>query len=813
LTDIRAGYDYVKQAPLLQRLAVSAVLFSVLYFSVSYPFGQAVSAAFSNEADLAGFLGLFKGVSGALMFVAALLIANRLYARIGIVLALLLLPITYLLGFGLFALSFTLVSAVIVRLAQFVVLSGIGDGAYSAFFNVVPAERRAQVRAFDSGVPSQIGVVLSGILLILGGRVLSTSAIFGMGMIVALICAWVVWGMRRSYLEALMAALRAGRLEIFTQGERIFAGLSGDGDALRTVTRALSDPKPATRQIAAEMLGRIGAESAALVMITALGDESPPVRAALVRSLGQMSARQAARPVTGLLQDESPEVRMAALAALPGLIDPGEYLGASTLIRPLLSDPHFGVRLQAALNLADCGEANLALRSLLDSLDGTRDQHEHSQLLRSFAPVLEAADPASQDASLANAALVRFLEDGSPAVRQAACQGLAGGAIPAALNALADRLADPVEAVREQAGRSLKLAGGRAVPLVLARLQAGGQTGILLDALPPGEAGIVEPLRSFARQELQRLQFWRQAARALPDSGRAGKFLLFLLEDRAVRAEQHLIKVIGLLGNADVMELVGRTLRTGDSETRAAAVEALDTLGDKQLVKAILPVLEPAPVEDAPGPEQAGRMEKALSDLLADEDAWLRAAAIRMTGEMGLVNLIPVIRQMNIHPDALIAEAARDALHQMGENVETLQTLSLVERTLLLKEVPLFGDLSPDDLAQVAQTAGERWFPDGAVICAEGEPGDEMFIIASGRARVTKQANGTVQELAIREAGEFIGEMAVIESEPRAATVSAVGETRTLTIGAETFKAILRDRPEVTLALLRGLSRRLRQRG
>ena len=340
LTDIRAGFDYVKRTPLLLLLAFSAVLFSILYFSVAFPFGRAVSAAFTSEADLAGFLGAFKGITSALMFVAALLIANRLYARIGIVFALLILPITYLLGFGLFALSFSLTSAVIVRLVQLVVLSGIGDGAYSAFFNVAPAEQRARVRAFDAGVPSQIGVILSGILLILGAHVLTNVEIFMMGMVVAAVCAFVVWRMRRSYGDALVAALRAGRVEVFTGGERIFTGLAGDMDATRIVISALEDHRPASQQLAAEMLARMGATFAVPALVGRLADSNDEVRVAIIHALGQLGDRQAAAPVAARLQDGSPAVRSAALEALASLSGPagGEY---SNLVRPLLSDPVF----------------------------------------------------------------------------------------------------------------------------------------------------------------------------------------------------------------------------------------------------------------------------------------------------------------------------------------------------------------------------------------------------------------------------------------------------------------------------------------
>jgi CRP/FNR family cyclic AMP-dependent transcriptional regulator len=130
----------------------------------------------------------------------------------------------------------------------------------------------------------------------------------------------------------------------------------------------------------------------------------------------------------------------------------------------------------------------------------------------------------------------------------------------------------------------------------------------------------------------------------------------------------------------------------------------------------------------------------------------------------------------------------------------------------LLREIPLFSDLSADDLVQVAQTAGERWFEDGQIICRQNETGEELFVIASGEVRVTKLEQGQERQLAVRKAGEFIGEMSIIESAPRFAMVTAIGDVRTLVINTAAFKDILLERPEVAMAVMRGLSHRLRER-
>ena len=87
-----------------------------------------------------------------------------------------------------------------------------------------------------------------------------------------------------------------------------------------------------------------------------------------------------------------------------------------------------------------------------------------------------------------------------------------------------------------------------------------------------------------------------------------------------------------------------------------------------------------------------------------------------------------------------------------------------------------------------------------------------MYVLAQGQVRVTKGAGETEKYLATRYAGDFIGEMAIIEALPRSSTVRAEGEVRTLVIDGEPFKTILHDRPEVALALLRSAHRRLREK-
>ena len=141
--------------------------------------------------------------------------------------------------------------------------------------------------------------------------------------------------------------------------------------------------------------------------------------------------------------------------------------------------------------------------------------------------------------------------------------------------------------------------------------------------------------------------------------------------------------------------------------------------------------------------------------------------------------------------------------------METLTTLSPMERVLFLRKVPLFAELPPPDLLPIAEIASEAVYADGETIAEQGDAGDEMHIIVSGEVAVIARDAGGGRTLATRGSGESVGEMAVLTSEPRMAALVARGDVRVLTIERRNFEAILRERPDTSLAVIRVLCQRL----
>ncbi len=103
-----------------------------------------------------------------------------------------------------------------------------------------------------------------------------------------------------------------------------------------------------------------------------------------------------------------------------------------------------------------------------------------------------------------------------------------------------------------------------------------------------------------------------------------------------------------------------------------------------------------------------------------------------------------------------------------------------------------------------------RSLPKGAVIFSEGESGHEMFIIHEGRVKITKKIRAMETILAELDKGDFFGEMAILEKEPRSATASAATDVKLLVIDEKTFESTIRTNPDVAIRIMSKMAERLR---
>jgi CRP/FNR family cyclic AMP-dependent transcriptional regulator len=130
----------------------------------------------------------------------------------------------------------------------------------------------------------------------------------------------------------------------------------------------------------------------------------------------------------------------------------------------------------------------------------------------------------------------------------------------------------------------------------------------------------------------------------------------------------------------------------------------------------------------------------------------------------------------------------------------------------LFRQVPLFADLEEQDIKALMSMLTRRRYPKDSVIFFEHDPGDSLYLIVSGRVRVTILADdGREIVLAVLGEGDFFGEMSLLDNEPRSATAIAMEDTEVLIIHQKEFFSIVEKRPPILIKLLSVISARLRK--
>jgi CRP-like cAMP-binding protein len=127
------------------------------------------------------------------------------------------------------------------------------------------------------------------------------------------------------------------------------------------------------------------------------------------------------------------------------------------------------------------------------------------------------------------------------------------------------------------------------------------------------------------------------------------------------------------------------------------------------------------------------------------------------------------------------------------------------ERVALIREMPLFANLSRRDLVRVARIVEERELEAGAELMREGEQGDSFYVVVEGEVDVLRRG----RRVARLGPGSFVGEIALLSRAPRAATVTAATTLCVLTLDGDDFVELLDSIPELWLKVARALAERI----
>ncbi len=785
---------YLRGSPLGRWLAASALTMVLALFVAQYLYSGIFAESFPSEADLAAFFGIYLLATNAVEIAIELALTPWLIRRFGVPSANLVHPLLTLASFAGLAARPALAAAVLARVNRELFENALAGPVRSLVYNALPLRLRGRSRAFLEGIVVYGGMSLAGLLL-LGLGDPDPIWLCAAGGAASLVYCVANLRVRRQYLEALLEGIRAGRLDLDEVGGEI-----GGFEATRLASaweQLLEEERQRPSRSLLELIPRLAERGVTAPLLRATLHPSPEVRATCLLALARSDPGPFETSFAHALGDPEPAVRRAALRALRELPEPARTRALRT--RDLLADPEPGVRAEAALLAGAAGAALL------------------EKMIRSPRAAEATAALAVADGALAEAALAR-LARGEPAVRAAALAFLAreapGAAVPpeqleaargdpearvrapavallercpgeAALAALAEALFDPAREVRSAAAQALAARGDEGVAAARWALEA-DREGAVEAALRVVAEGAGRRAQGILYGELRRRvrALWSSllAREGLPEEATlAARFLRAALADDVERNRRLAFRILELAEDEKVIARVERALRFGSSRTRGDALEVLSNLGDREAAELLVLLHDAGPLEDRAG--QARR--------------FLRAP--QHPEEIALAAHRSEVRWIRLGA----AAAPPGSAPQEEEDV--------MERLLALKRVPLFSQLSLEQLDAVDRIAREASYLAGEVIVREGNPGHELFLLLEGEVRVIKGL-GTPGEtlLSTLAAVSYFGEMAILDANPRSASVVAAAPARLLSLEGRSLEELILQRPEISFEILRVLTARVR---
>ncbi len=818
---------YFGRSAYLQALFALSIGILALYTSIHYSFNVVATEHFPSEAQTTGLFGLFYGATGLATLVMTTLLlrlvlrwagAGNVYTWAGG--AYLLVALVLLGSFrGALPLS-ELGAAFALNLVNFLLLDSIVAPTYQVLIKLVPQRHSDGTRMImEGGFMLVGGLAGAGLTALHAGQFLSLEQMF---LALALLSAALTgagWYLKKSYTDVLIRAVREQDIAVDDASalESMRQLIAGSGEFARSLLQHRDDH---VRQLGIEILRKSPGPASVAACLPLIDHENPRVRSAALEALGNGGAEEEeVGRILPRLGDADGEVQLSAARALgrrleQGALSPGRQQEVIGALAPRLSLDRDDALLQAEFcgileRLQDAGSAGLRQRLARRLLDS-------EEVGRIIAGIGVAGQLGGTDGEIRVRAQLRHPH---PAVREAAIRSLAEQGTGAVLEEFIGLLADPdpdvVEAAVQALARTVDAEQRQALVESLSSQPPRVWEGMLAALTALEDPGLTPRLMASCRERLLEANRYLAATELL--RSQAARPAVGLLIDQLILQKQLVqngaIRLLGALSDAGVVNDLIERLSSGDREARDKAVELLENIGDRALLEPLLPLIEAelegsaAAAQEICGWRGMG-LEGALESLLRTPDPWTQMAGVwaAATLEQGhLLERLPATPAPQV--GELIAQlGARKGERDMADEDLPLTTM---DKIAFLKGSSFFAALPLEELYHIALSMQEETVRQGTAVIKEGTRGDKMYIVVRGKLEVRKAGNET--PIAVLAEKQVFGEMALLDDEPRSASVLATEDAHLLSLQRRDLERILRRYSSIAFNMMRILSRRLRE--
>ena len=281
-----------------------------------------------------------------------------------------------------------------------------------------------------------------------------------------------------------------------------------------------------------------------------------------------------------------------------------------------------------------------------------------------------------------------------------------------------------------------------------------------------------------------------------------------------------IILKLGTLKEPDIpIETYIRYIESKDIELFPLVLELVESTFSPKIISLLIPLIDPE--SDALSSahktfdQELQSMNEMLIHWVENPHLWKTSIAIQFLLKKENTTILRSINWSRI-PEQLLDTALftdhekgyleRNFLNNKLSSKESQTMYSILEKTLLLKSVDLFETIPGEILSKIAQISVEIETEENEIIFDEGDHGDSLFIIISGKINVIQNDSS----IAVLGSGNCIGEMALLDQEPRSARAISIGDSILLKIHQVGFYELMASNPDIMKQIVKMLTRRVR---
>lgn len=748
--------DLGKRYPLVLFLASSSFLLVIIYLSSEFLWFNIYGQRFS-ESELTGFLGLMRMIISLVQVAILYGVTRPLLKGVGVARLNGVFPVTTLLSLGGLLLNLNLAAAIGLHINGDALYKSINLPVHQLNYNAIPQQYIGRIRALSDGLIYSVGLTLAGVVLWLCHLYLSLGQTTCLAASLTLVLLLVRIPMGKFYSQSLEDMMRSDTINLddFSEQKTTLPPQSS-----KVIREFLTDSDRFTQIKGLELATNVSQPSKFFPEIKALlPDADQEIRQGILKLFASNDDLSILEQFANLLTDANSTVRATALEVLianqygfePGqletlIADSDEEVKVLGLIAIFQAtdtedvDPNVAEEFWQTALTDNTAKAiarvvrysrNPEFITLIEYLLPQASPETRQEALNALVSLAQPLDP--HLAKIAAAEIHHF----ALSVRIAAFKLLEITHCPEMLEDVASGLSDRYPQVRQQVAITLAAYGQDGLTIARNSLASDKpqvvKTAIAtIGKLKSKQANDI--LFKHLTPEFQQLALTRKWQQQIPSQDPSWRLLAVAIEDYQQRLLQKVLYILSCLGYSRTVNLVTRILATSDRRDLANAVEVLASINHRRFIQPLIPLLEQAVSEQPPAKIEAtpqwlrNKGYKILLEALESSDRWIK------TGASVALAVIPAALLKD--PDPIVQSVAQEifpAARQLTSPVS-----NSMNRLLLLRNVPLFKNLSLDELFPIDQALEQRQVLAGETIYTEGSWGWDLYIIAEGKIQIVK---------------------------------------------------------------------------